>query len=65
MYVWKSLGNGYAITAVLGKKNNGSRSKYFHHSTFWTERAGPTAALSTLREMERIKSWEIIEKKGK
>ena len=26
----KALGNGYAITAVLGKKNNGSRSKYFH-----------------------------------
>ena len=33
-------------------------------STFWTERIGPTAALAALNEMERIKSWEIINAKG-
>ena len=32
----------------------------FISSTFWTERIGPTAALKTLEEMERIKSWELI-----
>ena len=37
----------------------------FISSTFWTERIGPTAALATLKEMERIKSWEIIKKTGK
>ena len=33
-------------------------------STFWTERIGPTAALAAIKEMERIKSWEIITKIG-
>ena len=30
-----------------------------------TERIGPTAALKTLEEMERIKSWELITNTGK
>ena len=34
-------------------------------STFWTDAAGPAAALSTLNEMERIKSWKKISKIGK
>jgi glutamate-1-semialdehyde aminotransferase len=62
----KALGNGYAITAVLGKKeimNYGQNT--FISSTFWTERIGPTAAIATLNEMQRIKSWKIISKKGK
>ena len=61
----KALGNGYAINAVIGKKDvmeNAQRS--FISSTFWTERIGPTAALATLDEMERIKSWKIINKNG-
>ena len=37
----------------------------FISSTFWTERLGPVAALETLKEMKRIKSWEIISKNGK
>ena len=36
----------------------------FISSTFWTERSGPVAALKTLEEMERIKSWKIITKIG-
>ena len=36
----------------------------FISSTFWTERSGSTAALKTLEEMEKIKSWEIITKIG-
>ena len=39
--------------------------KSFISSTFWTERVGPTAALKTLEIMQKIKSWEIISKKGK
>ena len=42
----KTLGNGYAITAVVGVANvMESAQKTFISSTFWTERIGPTAAL--------------------
>ena len=62
----KALGNGYAITAVIGKE---SIMKYaessFISSTFWTERIGPTAALKTLEIMEREKSWKKITEMGK
>ena len=57
----KTLGNGYAITAVIGKKEvMEATQKTFISSTFWTERIGPTAALKTLEIMEREKSWERI-----
>ena len=36
----------------------------FISSTFWSDRIGPTAALASLKEMQRIKSWKIISKKG-
>ena len=61
----KTLGNGYAITAVVGKRSVMELAqKTFISSTFWTERIGPTAALATLRVMEQNKSWEIITKQG-
>ena len=57
----KALGNGYAITAVLGKENiMKSAEDSFMSSTFWTERIGPTAALKTLEVMEKTSSWKII-----
>ena len=62
----KSLGNGYAITAVIGKDSvMQAAQSTFISSTFWTERIGPTAALKTLEIMEREKSWEKITKIGK
>ncbi len=61
----KALGNGYAITAVIGKEAiMQSAQTTFISSTFWTERIGPTAALKTLEVMEREKSWETITKIG-
>ena len=61
----KTIGNGYALTAVVGKKNvMSSVENTFISSTFWTERIGPTAALKTLEVMEKIKSWEIITRIG-
>ena len=61
----KALGNGYAITAIIGKNEVMEAAQTsFISSTFWTERIGPTAALKTLEEMEKIKSWEIITNKG-
>ena len=57
----KALGNGYAITAVLGKEEIMSEAQEsFISSTFWTERIGPAAALATLDEMKRTKSWVKI-----
>jgi glutamate-1-semialdehyde 2,1-aminomutase len=62
----KALGNGYAITAVIGKREvMEAAQKTFISSTFWTERIGPTAALATLDVMEKERSWETITEIGK
>lgn len=61
----KALGNGYGITATIGKREVMEAAQTtFISSTFWTERIGPTAALATLKVMERIKSWETITRTG-
>ena len=57
----KTLGNGYAIAAIVGRTGIMQAAQTtFISSTFWTERIGPVAALKTLEVMERLKSWEII-----
>jgi glutamate-1-semialdehyde 2,1-aminomutase len=62
----KALGNGYAISACIGKKEfMEAAQKTFISSTFWTERIGPSAALKTLEIMERDKTWNKITKTGK
>lgn len=61
----KALGNGHAITAVIGIRDVMQEAqKTFISSTFWTERSGPVAALATLEEMRKIESWKIITKTG-
>lgn len=61
----KALGNGYGITATIGKREvMEAAQSTFISSTFWTERIGPTAALKTLEVMERVKSWEQITHTG-
>lgn len=61
----KALGNGYAITATIGKRSvMEAAQSTFISSTFWTERIGPTAALKTLEVMDRIKSWDVITETG-
>ena len=61
----KALGNGYSISAIIGKKEIMDYAQdTFMSSTFWTERSGSAAALETLKQMEKIKSWELITKKG-
>ena len=62
----KTIGNGYALTAVVGKRSVMEAAQTsFISSTFWTERIGPTAALATLKVMEEVKSWEVITAIGK
>ena len=49
----KTLGNGYAINAIVGRTEVMQAAQdTFISSTFWTERIGPSAALSTLAVME-------------
>ena len=61
----KALGNGYAISACIGKQEvMQAAQQTFISSTFWTERVGPTAALKTLEVMQREKSWDVITKIG-
>ena len=62
----KTLGNGYAITAVIGRRAvMEAAQSSFISSTFWTERIGPSAALKTLEVMERLRSWETITATGR
>jgi len=62
----KALGNGYAITACIGRRDimEAAQSTLIS-STFWTERIGPAAGLKTLEIMERERSWEQISQTGK
>jgi glutamate-1-semialdehyde 2,1-aminomutase len=62
----KALGNGYAITATIGRREIMEAAQTtFISSTFWTERVGPAAALATLDVMERMRSWEVISETGR
>jgi glutamate-1-semialdehyde 2,1-aminomutase len=61
----KALGNGYGITAIVGRREvMEAAQSTFISSTFWTERIGPTAGLKTLEVMEKLKSWDTITRIG-
>lgn len=61
----KALGNGYAITAVIGRRAvMEAAQSTFISSTFWTERIGSVAALATLNAMEGVRSWDVISGTG-
>ncbi len=62
----KSIGNGYAITTIIGRRKiMKSFDKTFASSTFWSEKTGFVAAVSTIKKMKKIKSWHHIKNKGK
>ena len=62
----KAIGNGYAINAIIGKKEiMNMANKSFISSTFWTEKIGYIAALATINEMKKIRSWEKVNLIGK
>ena len=61
----KTLGNGYAISAVIGSRAvMDAANDTFISSTFWTERIGPVAALKTLEIMERESTWVQVTEIG-
>lgn len=62
----KALGNGYAVTAVIGRRSvMEAAQNSFISSTFWTERIGSAAALATLSAMEATASWDQITRIGR
>ena len=62
----KALGNGFAITSVIGKKAIMQKAgNSFISSTFWTERIGFVAGVETLKLMNNKKSWKKIDESGK
>ena len=61
----KAMGNGYPITAVIGKKKFlKCASSTFISSTFWTEKSGIIAALETLKIMKNNKTYLEVKKIG-
>jgi glutamate-1-semialdehyde 2,1-aminomutase len=55
----KALGNGYAVSAVIGRKDvMQAAQQTFISSTNWTERVGPTAALACIHAYNNRKPYE-------
>ncbi len=61
----KALGNGYAITAVIGRESVMQAAQTtFISSTFWTERIGPSAALAALTVMREENAPQRVHEIG-
>jgi glutamate-1-semialdehyde aminotransferase len=62
----KAMGNGYPISAIVGKKVvMESAQDTFISSTFWTERIGFVAALATISQLEEKNIPDQITQIGK
>lgn len=58
----KAMGNGYAISAIVGKRSVMEHAQNsFISSTFWTEKIGFVAALATINKMleENVPSYLV------
>lgn len=57
----KAMGNGFAISAVIGKwEIMDVAQDTFISSTFWTERVGFVAGLATIKKLIENKVWEHL-----
>jgi len=62
----KAMSNGYPMAAIIGIADAMEAAQdSFISSTYWTERIGPTAALSTIRKHKRNNVPEHLIKMGK
>jgi glutamate-1-semialdehyde 2,1-aminomutase len=62
----KALGSGYAINAIIGKREIMKKAENtFISSSFWGERIGYTAALASIKEFKRLNVFKKIENNGK
>ena len=61
----KAIGNGYPMAAVIGRADiMQAAQKSFISSTYWTERIGPVAALTTIRKFQMMNVSEHLIKIG-
>ena len=62
----KALGSGFAINAIIGKRKIMKNAENtFISSSFWGERIGFTAALSSINEFKRLNAFKKIIENGK
>ena len=62
----KALGSGFAINAIIGRKKiMQNAEKTFISSTFWGERVGYTAAISSINEFKRLKAFNKVINNGR
>ena len=62
----KSMSNGYAMSAIIGKKDvMNAANKTFISSTNWTERVGPSASIATIKKCINKKVFNHNIKIGK
>jgi glutamate-1-semialdehyde 2,1-aminomutase len=61
----KAISNGYAMAAIIGKKNMMQAAQQsFISSTYWTERTGPAAALATIDKFIKTNTPAHLSKIG-
>ena len=61
----KSMANGYAMSAILGKERvMQAAQSTFISSTNWTDRVGPAASLATIKKYQKKKVYKHIIKLG-
>jgi len=61
----KGMSNGFPMSAIIGKKEvMESAQDSFISSTYWTERIGPVAAITTIKKMIKNKVPQKLEKTG-
>ena len=61
----KSIGNGYPISAIIGKKKIMQvAQETFISSTMWTDRLGFIAAKATLKKLKQLKINSLISNYG-
>ena len=51
----KAMSNGYPMAAIIGNDVMSAAQETFISSTYWTERIGPVAALTTIKLLEKYK----------
>ena len=62
----KAIGNGHPMGAILGRGSvMEAAQETFISSTYWTESIGPTAALATIRKMQRVEVPAHAERIGR
>ncbi len=61
----KGLGNGYAISAIVGKYQVMDKAQdSFISSSFWTESVGFAAGIATLKKIKKNKTWKHLDLMG-